>query len=230
MKKLSKSIGIFILCLLLGAGFFCTEENMQTVYAYTEEEKEAVKAWLSANGYPPTMEGAQQAYQDYLDGKLGPVDGDGGSTGNGSPQTTESNPQSEENTDDTLQTESAEETGEQEASTFETETEVTESMYEQEAESVSKAAPETAEESAAEPKTEEKPEDDKEIETNSEEQTSSLKKTESEFSSASETGAEGNVREAQDSKKVNIVVLLSAVVGIAAICFIIYYCRSKKGR
>lgn len=39
-------------------------------YAYTEEEKQQVKEWLSANGYPATMEGAQQAYQDYLNGKF----------------------------------------------------------------------------------------------------------------------------------------------------------------
>ena len=37
---------------------------------YTQEEIEAAKAWLSAHGYPPTRAGAEQAYQDYLDGKL----------------------------------------------------------------------------------------------------------------------------------------------------------------
>ena len=37
---------------------------------YTEEEKNAVKAWLSAHGYPPTRAGAEQAYQDFLNGKL----------------------------------------------------------------------------------------------------------------------------------------------------------------
>ncbi len=37
---------------------------------YTEEEKAQAKAWLSAHGYPPTREGANQAYQDYLDGKF----------------------------------------------------------------------------------------------------------------------------------------------------------------
>ncbi len=37
--------------------------------AYTEEEKQMVKNWLSSHGYSPTMDGAYQAYQDYLDGK-----------------------------------------------------------------------------------------------------------------------------------------------------------------
>ena len=38
--------------------------------AYTEEEKEAAKQWLSQNGYSPDMGGANQAYQDYLNGKF----------------------------------------------------------------------------------------------------------------------------------------------------------------
>ncbi len=37
---------------------------------YTEEQKAAAKAWLSAHGYPPTRAGAAQAYADYLAGKL----------------------------------------------------------------------------------------------------------------------------------------------------------------
>ncbi|MCR4846540.1 MAG: hypothetical protein K5865_07365 [Eubacterium sp.] len=36
---------------------------------YSEEDKAAAKAWLSAHGYAPTMDGAIQAYQDYLNGK-----------------------------------------------------------------------------------------------------------------------------------------------------------------
>lgn len=40
------------------------------VYAYTEEEKQQAKAWLSAHGYSPDMNGANQAYQDYLNGKF----------------------------------------------------------------------------------------------------------------------------------------------------------------
>lgn len=39
-------------------------------YAYTEEEKQQAKAWLSAHGYSPDMNGASQAYQDYLNGKF----------------------------------------------------------------------------------------------------------------------------------------------------------------
>ena len=38
--------------------------------AYTEEEKQQAKAWLSAHGYSPDMSGANQAYQDYLNGKF----------------------------------------------------------------------------------------------------------------------------------------------------------------
>lgn len=41
-----------------------------TSYAYTEEEKQQAKAWLSAHGYSPDMGGANQAYQDYLNGKF----------------------------------------------------------------------------------------------------------------------------------------------------------------
>jgi uncharacterized membrane protein YdfJ with MMPL/SSD domain len=41
-----------------------------TSHAYTEEEKQQAKAWLSAHGYSPDAGGASQAYQDYLDGKF----------------------------------------------------------------------------------------------------------------------------------------------------------------
>lgn len=41
-----------------------------TARAYTEEEKQQAKAWLSAHGYSPDMNGANQAYQDYLNGKF----------------------------------------------------------------------------------------------------------------------------------------------------------------
>ena len=46
-----------------------TSRPVQT-YAYTEEQKQQAKAWLSAHGYPPTRAGAEQAYQDYMDGKI----------------------------------------------------------------------------------------------------------------------------------------------------------------
>ena len=39
-------------------------------YAYTDEEKQQAKSWLSSHGYPPTRAGAEQAYQDYMDGKI----------------------------------------------------------------------------------------------------------------------------------------------------------------
>ncbi|MBP3852250.1 MAG: hypothetical protein J6D36_06880 [Erysipelotrichaceae bacterium] len=37
--------------------------------AYTQEQKQAAKAWLSSHGYPATEDGAWQAYSDWLDGK-----------------------------------------------------------------------------------------------------------------------------------------------------------------
>ena len=46
-----------------------TSRPVQT-YAYTEEQKQQAKSWLSAHGYPPTRAGAEQAYQDYMDGKM----------------------------------------------------------------------------------------------------------------------------------------------------------------
>ena len=75
MKKLYKVRALIILCLsiIIGATVFFTNEYKLISYAYTEEEKAAAKAWLSSNGYPPTMAGAEQAYQDYLNGKFGPV-------------------------------------------------------------------------------------------------------------------------------------------------------------
>ena len=39
------------------------------VQAYTDAEKRQAKAWLSSHGYPPTEDGAWQAYSDWLDGK-----------------------------------------------------------------------------------------------------------------------------------------------------------------
>lgn len=68
---------IYVLCVLifltvgcLGCLSFMPAVKTITVKAYTEKQKKQVKAWLSAHGYPPTMEGAYQAYQDYLSGKL----------------------------------------------------------------------------------------------------------------------------------------------------------------
>lgn len=63
MKKI-----LLILMLLLGA-VTITSRPVQT-YAYTDEQKQQAKDWLSAHGYAPTRGGAEQAYQDYLDGKI----------------------------------------------------------------------------------------------------------------------------------------------------------------
>ncbi|MDE6625349.1 MAG: hypothetical protein K2K56_03135 [Lachnospiraceae bacterium] len=50
---------------------FCLAFSVRGVsYAYTEEEKQQAKAWLSAHGYSPDAGGASQAYQDYLNGKF----------------------------------------------------------------------------------------------------------------------------------------------------------------
>lgn len=74
MKKVVKFF-VLALCLVVLSGGIIVKNKM-SVYAYTEEEKEQAKAWLSANGYPPTMAGAEQAYQDYLNGKFGPIGGE----------------------------------------------------------------------------------------------------------------------------------------------------------
>lgn len=62
MKRIHIILTIFICILTL-------QFTVLQTHAYTDEEKQAVKNWLSANGYPPTMGGAEQAYQDYLNGK-----------------------------------------------------------------------------------------------------------------------------------------------------------------
>lgn len=90
MKIYKKAAALLALCVTLGAALFLTDKNVMTAYAYTEEEKEAAKSWLSQNGYPPTMAGAEQAYQDYLNGKFGPVDpslAPGGDTSQGQDET-----------------------------------------------------------------------------------------------------------------------------------------------
>ena len=63
MKKL-----LLILMLVLSA--VTITSRPVTTYAYTEEQKQQAKSWLSAHGYPPTRAGAEQAYQDYMDGKI----------------------------------------------------------------------------------------------------------------------------------------------------------------
>ena len=63
MKKL-----LLIFMLVLSTVTFAGR-SVQT-YAYTEQQKQEAKAWLSAHGYAPTRAGAEQAYQDYKDGKI----------------------------------------------------------------------------------------------------------------------------------------------------------------
>ena len=63
MKRL-----LLVLMLILGAAMI-TSRPVAT-YAYTDEEKQQAKSWLSSHGYPPTRAGAEQAYQDYMDGKI----------------------------------------------------------------------------------------------------------------------------------------------------------------
>ena len=63
MKRL-----LLVIMLILGA-VMITSRPVAT-YAYTDEEKQQAKSWLSSHGYPPTRAGAEQAYQDYMDGKI----------------------------------------------------------------------------------------------------------------------------------------------------------------
>lgn len=83
MKKW-KMAAVIVLCLFAATVTFNRSEV--SVYAYTQEEIDAAKAWLEANGYSPTRAGAEQAYQDYLNGKFGPV---GGTEETQTPATTE---------------------------------------------------------------------------------------------------------------------------------------------
>ncbi|MBO4864740.1 MAG: hypothetical protein J5517_10260 [Eubacterium sp.] len=72
--KLIKLIILIILGVFTAFTYVRSYEGVQKTYAddedFTPEEKAAIKAWLSAHGYPPTRAGAAQAYQDFLDGKL----------------------------------------------------------------------------------------------------------------------------------------------------------------
>ncbi len=64
MKQIRWIFGIMVLVLTLIWNVSFTSN------AYTEEEKRQAKAWLSAHGYSPDQAGANQAYQDYLNGKF----------------------------------------------------------------------------------------------------------------------------------------------------------------
>lgn len=73
MQKLKKYIIkiMFIVCFMLTFWNNEIEHNILVcAEEYSEKEKAAAKAWLSAHGYSPTREGAAQAYQDYLNGKF----------------------------------------------------------------------------------------------------------------------------------------------------------------
>lgn len=61
---------LLVLFLLIGCVFLAYGRPTTVAKAYTEEQKQEAKAWLSAHGYPATKEGAYQAYRDYLSGKL----------------------------------------------------------------------------------------------------------------------------------------------------------------
>lgn len=64
MKQIRYVLGTLILLLVVVFNL------AYTANAYTEEEKQQAKAWLSAHGYSPDMGGANQAYEDYLNGKF----------------------------------------------------------------------------------------------------------------------------------------------------------------
>lgn len=61
---------LIVLVLSCGQIIPVTDGYVTTVKAYTEEQKQQAKAWLSAHGYPATKSGAYQAYNDYKNGKL----------------------------------------------------------------------------------------------------------------------------------------------------------------
>ena len=72
------NIASLALCIVLGF------RSQMVAYAYTEEEKAAAKQWLSQHGYSPDMGGANQAYQDYLNGKFdNEMPGNGGNQQDG---------------------------------------------------------------------------------------------------------------------------------------------------
>lgn len=69
VKKITMLI-MLVLCVGVTSG-----QMSITAQAYTQEEIDAAKAWLSANGYSPDMGGAQAAYADYMNGKFGAIPG-----------------------------------------------------------------------------------------------------------------------------------------------------------
>lgn len=59
-KKILMTVCLLLICLVLPA---------TSAFAYTEKQKRQAKSWLKRHGYPPTRDGAYQAYDDYLGGK-----------------------------------------------------------------------------------------------------------------------------------------------------------------
>lgn len=72
--KVGKKIKYMYFMFIFVFGILSFSENMILLQTYAEEysqeQKDAAKAWLSAHGYPPTRAGAAQAYQDYQNGKF----------------------------------------------------------------------------------------------------------------------------------------------------------------
>jgi hypothetical protein len=68
LKMIRVVLLVLIFALAFSSGVSVRAEGDDS--GYSEEEKEAAKAWLSAHGYPPTRAGAEAAYQDYLNGKF----------------------------------------------------------------------------------------------------------------------------------------------------------------
>ncbi len=71
--------------------------------AYTEEEKQQAKAWLSAHGYSPDAGGASAAYQDYLNGKFDEELGITREESTGSPQSAYEEDDSDEKSEKTTE-------------------------------------------------------------------------------------------------------------------------------
>lgn len=59
-----------IMALFIAENPACCVNADSSSAAYTDEQKREAKEWLEDHGYPPTKDGAQMVYADYLDGKL----------------------------------------------------------------------------------------------------------------------------------------------------------------
>ena len=72
VQKIKKAgIVLFVFACIAFVSYRCEIR----AYAYTQEEIDAAKAWLSANGYSPDEAGAAAAYADYMNGKFGAIPG-----------------------------------------------------------------------------------------------------------------------------------------------------------